>query len=95
MSLSALAISETVGYPTTTTMFNDVERLSPWPARLYIKKVSKITLYTGSAVVNGIEINYDMSNNKEPKTVVHGRKDGNVNERILTGGKCSQRVVDE
>ncbi|KAG6890068.1 hypothetical protein C0992_003166 [Termitomyces sp. T32_za158] len=65
-------------------MFNDVEKLSPWPARLYIKKVSKITLYTGCAVVNGIEIHYDMSNNSDPKIVVHGKKEGQVNERILT-----------
>ncbi|KAG6890069.1 hypothetical protein C0992_003167 [Termitomyces sp. T32_za158] len=82
MSLPALVVYEAVGYATTEETFNDVQDVGLWPSHLYIEKVAKITLYTGNTIINGIEITYDMTNDS-PKTVVHGKKEGNPHSHSL------------
>ncbi|KAG6908382.1 hypothetical protein DXG01_004880 [Tephrocybe rancida] len=79
MSVPALTVSEAVGYATVLgkdNIFDDVQTVGSWPARLDIKKVSLITIFTDSATVIGIEVIYFLQNGK-----MMGASHGKVTDR--------------
>ncbi|KAG6815353.1 hypothetical protein H0H93_010065 [Arthromyces matolae] len=88
MLLPALVVSESVGYVDQFSeeirTFDDVQSVGLWPSSLYIAKVSKITLFTGNTVVNGIEIVYDITND-DAQTAMHGNRTGIGHSYCLTG----------
>ncbi|KAF5375702.1 hypothetical protein D9615_009366 [Tricholomella constricta] len=78
--LPALVVSEAVGYATTSDSkytFDDLKDVGLWPAHQYIKKVTSISVWIGTAKPNGIEITYQLSNTTQPSVQMHGQRSGN------------------
>ncbi|KAH0589746.1 hypothetical protein H2248_005466 [Termitomyces sp. 'cryptogamus'] len=85
MSLPVLVVDQAVGYATTKDSahtFNDVQTIGGWPSHLEITKVTRITLYPGRSIVNGIEVTYKMAN-KEFCSCSHGNTIGTCETREL------------
>ncbi|KAF5375660.1 hypothetical protein D9615_009370 [Tricholomella constricta] len=77
--LPALAVSEAVGYATTSDprdIFDDLKDVGLWPAHEYIKKVTSISVWIGAARPNGIEITYQLNNTTQPAVKMHGQRNG-------------------
>ncbi|KAG5349269.1 hypothetical protein C0989_004894 [Termitomyces sp. Mn162] len=88
MSLPVLVVDEAVGYATIKDFahtFNDVEKIGGWPSHLDITKVTKIALYPGKDMVNGIEVDYYMAN-KQVCGEHHGK---------ITGVPMTRELTDE
>ncbi|KAF5375688.1 hypothetical protein D9615_009394 [Tricholomella constricta] len=75
--LPPLALSQSIGYisePAST--FDDLKDVGLWPADQTIKKISKINVWAGETRPNAIELTYQLINDDDPQTRLHGQRQG-------------------